>query len=218
MNVRSLMHNQKKLVDDIISAFLLLIILFQALFNQLLAIMSIAVYPLFFLLLYGFYRFYMSIFNEKLILIHRVLNLSFGIASIIFSSYVLNLLFTQPNITVGFVIYFLGIPTFLIGLAGLLKGLIVKVYSPIFRFLNALIGAITVFFTFIAITFAELGFIFHLFTLLTTLTLNGIFRAALYLSEYGLLLKSFRNLKLVWFLMDNIPPPLSQQEENLKNF
>jgi hypothetical protein len=207
------MHNQKKLVDDIISAFLLLIILFQALFNQLLAIMSIAVYPLFFLLLYGFYRFYMSIFNEKLILIHRVLNLSFGIASIIFSSYVLNLLFTQPNITVGFVIYFLGIPTFLIGLAGLLKGLIVKVYSPIFRFLNALIGAITVFFTSIAITFAELGLIFHLFTLLTTLTLNGIFRAALYLSEYGLSLNSFKNLKLVWFLMDG--PSLSQQMENL---
>ena len=105
-------------------------------------------------------------------------------------------------------------PIFLIGLAGLLKGLIVNVYSPLFRYLNILIGAITMYFTVIAIVFAETGFIFHLFTLLTTLTLNGLLRSALYLSEYGLSLKSFRNLKLVWFIMDNIPIQLDLLEEN----
>ncbi len=154
-------------------------------------------------------------FNRKLNFIHNILNLLFGIACINISSYTLSLMFTRPNISASFVIYLLGIPIFLIGLAGLLKGLIVNVYSPLFRFLNALIGAITVYFTVTAIIYPETGYIFHLFTLLTTLTLNGILRAALYLSEYGLSLKSFKNLKLVWFLMDSLLP---QQEENLKNF
>ena len=213
MNTRSLMNKQKLIVDDIISVFLIIIVYYLIVFNQLLGIMSIAVYSLFCLLLYGFYRFYKCIVDRKLKFIHKVLNLLFGITCIIIPSYILNIMFTRPNITSSFIIYFLVIPIFLIGLAGLLKGLIVNVYSPLFRFLNALIGAITVLFTIIAINFADTGYIFHIFTLLTTLTLNGILRAALYLSEYGLTLKSLKNLKLVWFLMDS--PSLPQQTENI---
>ena len=150
--------------------------------------------------------------DRRLRFILRVLNLLLGIVCIIFPSYILNYMFKRPNIPASFIIYFLGIPIFFIGLAGLLKGLIVNVYSPLFRFLNVIIGATTIFFTIIAIIFSETGYIFHLFTLLTTLTLNGILRAALYLSEYGLSLTSFRNLKLIWFIMDS--PPLLTQEEN----
>jgi len=106
------------------------------------------------------------------------------------------------------------IPLFLIGLAGLLKGLIVDVYSTRFRRLNVLIGAITFLFIVFAIVSAETGFIFYTFTLLITFALNGILRAALYLSEYGLSLKSFRDLKLVWFLMDS--PALPQPENQIK--
>jgi len=214
MNARSLMNKQKLVVDDIISVILIIIIIFLALFNQLIAIMSLGVYSLFCLLLYGLIRSYMSIFDRKLNFIPTILNLSFGIACIIIPSYTLNIIFTQPNITASFIIYFLGMPIFLIGFAGLLKGLIVNVYSPLFRYLNILIGATTMSFTVIAIFFAETGFIFHLFTLLTTLTLNGILRSGLYLSEYGLSLKSLRNLKLVWFIMDNIPLQLDLLEEN----
>jgi len=213
MNVRSLMNRQKVIVDDVISVMLIIIVAYLIIFNQLLGIMSIAVYSLFCLLLYGLYRFYKIIFDRKLKFIFRLLNLLFGISCIIIPSYTLNIVFTRPNVTSSFIIYFLVIPIFLIGLAGLLKGLIVNVYSPLFRFLNALIGAITVLFTVIAINFADTGYIFHIFTLLTTLTLNGILRAALYLSEYGLSLNSFKNLKLVWFLMDS--PSLPQQMGDL---
>ena len=215
MSIRSLMNKQKVLVDDIISVILVIIIIFLDFTNQLIAIMSIGVYCFFCLILYGLIRFYMGIFNRKLNFVPRVLNLLFGLACVIIPSYILNYMFTRPNIPASFILFFLGMPIFLIGLAGLLKGLIVNVYSPLFRFLNALIGAITVYFTVTAIIYPETGYIFHLFTLLTTLTLNGILRAALYLSEYGLSLKSFKNLKLVWFLMDSLLP---QQEENLKNF
>lgn len=212
MSVRSLMNKQKVLVDDIISVILIIILLSLVLFIQLLAIMSIGVYSFFCLIGYGLYRSYKSIMNRRLKFIFRVLNLSFGIACIIIPSYILNYMFTRANIPASFIMFFLGMPTFLIGLAGLLKGLIVNVYSPLFRFLNVIIGANTIFFTVIAIIFSETGYIFHLFTLLTTLTLNGILRAALYLSEYGLSLKSFRNLKLVLFIMNS--PHLAPKEEN----
>ncbi|MBY8987617.1 MAG: hypothetical protein KGD61_04105 [Candidatus Lokiarchaeota archaeon] len=212
MNVRSLMNKQKLVVDDVISVLLLITIGFLIMFSQLLAIMSIAVYSLFCLILYGSYRVHKSIFNRKLSLILKVLNLLFGISSIILSSYILGIMFTQPTIPASFILYFIGAPTFLIGLAGLLKGLIVNVFSPLFRLLNILIGATTVFFAAIAIIIGDTSFIFHIITLLTTLILNGILRSALYLSEYGLSLNSFKNLKLVWFLMDS--PSLPQQEEN----
>ena len=205
------MNKRKLIVDDIISVLLLIILAYLIIFSQLLAVMSIAVYSFFCLIIYGIYRVHKSIFDRKLKFILKVLNLIFGITSVIFSSIILGIMFTRPNIPSSFILYFLGIPIFLIGLAGLLKGLIVNVYSPLSRFLNGLIGATTVIFTVIAIIFAETDFMFHLFTLLTSLTLNGILRAALYLSEYGLSLTSFRNLKLVWFLMDS--PHLPQQEE-----
>ena len=214
MNVRKLLNRRKVLVDDIISGVLLAMLLYIILFNIALAIISLAVYPFFSLILYGIYIVYKGIFDRNLKSIFRVLNLSFGIACIIFSIVFINDLLTHPNTPMSFSIYLLGMPIFLIGLAGLLKGLIVNVYSPLFRNLNILIGATTILFTVIAIIFAETSFIFHLVTLLTTLTLNGILRSALYLSEYGLQLKSFRNLKLVWFLMDNIPLQLDPLEEN----
>jgi len=213
MNVRSLMNRQKVIVDDVISVMLIIIVAYLIIFNQLFAIMSLAVYSFFCLLLYGFYRSYKCFFDRKLNLILKVLNLIFGIASVIITSYSLYIIFTRPNIPASFNIYFLGFPIFLIGLAGLLKGLIVSVFSPLFRFLNVIIGATTVLLTVIAVIFAEAGYLFHIFTLLTNLTLNGVLRAALYLSEYGLSLNSFKNLKLVWFLMDG--PSLSQQMENL---
>ncbi|MBY9020407.1 MAG: hypothetical protein KGD67_05070 [Candidatus Lokiarchaeota archaeon] len=212
MSSQLLMNKQKLLVDDIISVILVIIMISLAVFSQLLAIMSLVVYPLSSLLLYGLYKSYKSIFDKKLSIIHRVLNLLFGIVSIIITSYILYYMFTRPNIPVSFIIFFLGLPTFLIGLAGLLKGLIIKVYSPLFRLLNVLIGATTVLLTIIAIFFVETGYIFHLFTLLTALTLNGILRTALYLSEYGLSLKNYKNFKLIFFIMDS--SRLHQQEEN----
>ena len=122
---------------------------------------------------------------------------------------------TRPNIPPSYFVYFLGIPMFLTGLAGLLKGLIVNVYSPLFRYLNTLFGAVTVFFTIFATIFADTNVIFYLITLLTTLTLNVILRSALYLSEYGLKLTSLKNFKLVWYIMDSVPlaPQESQTEQ-----
>ena len=212
MSIRSTMNKQKLLVDNIIKVVMIIILLLLALVFSLFLLMSLIVYPMVSLLIYGISGTYRGIFNKKMNVIKKVLNFILGIIYILFAIYMLNLLFTPPRIPINYVIYFLSLPIFLIGIGGLLKGLIVNVYSPLLRFLNALFGATTVLFTVIALIFAETDYIFHLFTLLTTLTLNGILRAALYLSEYGLKLNRFQNLKLVWFLMDNVP--LTQIEEN----
>lgn len=206
------MNRRKVLVDDVISALLLIIILYSIVFNLKYAIISFGVYPFFSLLLYGIYRCYKSIFDREIKILFKVLNIIFGIASIMFSTSFINRLLTHPLTPTSFTIYLLGMPIFLIGLAGLLKGLIVNIYSPSFRIFNIIIGAVTIFFTVFSILFAETGFIFHLFTLVTTLMLNGILRSALYLSEYGLTLKSFKNLKLVLYIMDNIPLQLEETQ------
>jgi len=212
MSIRTTMNKQKLMVDDIITVVLIVILFLLALGFRIFLLMSLIVYPLASLLIYGIGGTYKGIFNKKMKSIKKVINFILGIVYILFAIFMLTLLFTPPRIPINYVIYFLFIPIFLIGIGGVLKGLLIDVYSPLLRFLNALIGAITVIFAIIALIYAETSFTFHLVTLLTTLTLNGILRSALYLSEYELSLKSFRNLRLVWFLMDNVP--LHQLEEN----
>jgi len=214
MSIRGTMNKQKLMVDDIITVILIVVILFLAVVFRLFLLMSLIVYPMASLFIYGIGGTYKGIFNKKMNLIKKVVNFILGILFTLFAIFMLTLLFTPPRIPLNYVIYFLSIPIFLIGVGGILKGLLVEVYSPLFRILNILIGAITILFTGVAIIFAETGYIIHLFTLLITLTLNGILRSALYLSEYGLTLKSFKNLKLVWIIMDNVSLHLSQLEEN----
>ncbi|NHJ20767.1 MAG: hypothetical protein EAX91_07495 [Candidatus Lokiarchaeota archaeon] len=211
MSFRSFLNKKKRRVDDIISILLIIILVYISFYATLLAIMTLGVYCLTVLFIYAIYRAQKGIFDKDLKLLHRILNIIFGIVFICSSGYVLIYMFTRPNIPPSFFVYFLSIPMFLVGLAGFLKGLMVNVYSPLFRYLNVLIGAVTVFFTVIATFFAEVNVIFHLITLSTTMALNIILRSALYLSEYGLKLNSFRNFRLVWYIMDSIPMP---QQEN----
>ena len=179
--------------------------------------MTLGVYCLTVLLIYAIYRAQKGIFDKDMKLSHRILNIIFGIVFIFSSGYILIYMFTRPNIPPSFFVYFLSIPMFLVGLAGFLKGLMVNVYSPLFRYLNVLIGAVTVFFTVIATLFAKVNVIFHLVTLLTTMALNIILRSALYLSEYGLKLNSFRNFRLVWYIIDSIPMPQQENQTESQN-
>jgi len=43
----------------------------------------------------------------------------------------------------------------------------------------------------------------HFIVLLGTLSVNGILRAALYLSEYGLSLNEMKSFKIVFYIMDS---------------
>ena len=204
MSIRVLMNKEKLMVDDIITVVLIVLFGFLVIYFVLIAIMALAVYPISALLLYGIYKTHKGIFNKELNATRKVVGLLLGIGYISFAILILSIIFSQPHIPVSFIIYFLAMPTFLIGLAGFLKGFIIKVYSPLFRRLNMLIGASTITLTIISIVFAESGFLYLLFSLLIALILNGILRSALYLSEFGLSLNRIRNLKLVFLIMNSI--------------
>ncbi len=197
-----LLNKQKLLVDHIVLVALLIMMVILTLFFRLIILMSAAVYPMSCLLIYGFLKTHKGIFNKNLNYIKKVLNLIAGVMSIIFASLILILIFSQPHISASYIIYFLALPSFFIGLAGFLKGLIVNIFSPLFRSLNMAFGILTIITTYFAISFADVSFIFYFCSLLIALALNGVLRSALYLSEYGLSLKSFRNFKLVFIIME----------------
>jgi hypothetical protein len=114
------------------------------------------------------------------------------------------LIFSYPHITLSFIIYFLSFPVFFIGLAAILKGSIVEVYTPTYRKLNVLVGFLTIGFTFLALYYVEGYFVVSLISLLVLLTLNGILRSGLYLSEYGLSIRNLNNIRFVFYIMDNL--------------
>lgn len=190
------------MVNNIVGGALIIVIFAQLLFFRLIAVMSIVVYPMAILVPYGVYRISRTAINHELRLRAKIIKITFQLGYIVISALFLNMLFSYPHITSSYIIYFLCIPSSLIGLAGFLKGLMIEVYSPLFRFLNMLTGMFTVFYSFIAIVFADFNFLLHLVTLIVLLGLNGILRAALYLSEYGLSLNKMKSFKIVLYIMD----------------
>jgi hypothetical protein len=191
------------MVNNIVGVSIVIVIFAQLMFFRLIAIMSIVVYPMAILVPYGVYMVYKIIVDSKITLLAKIIKLAFTLAYTIFSMIFLNMLFSYPHITLRYIIYFLSIPTSIIGLAGFLKGLMIDVYSPLFRFLNFFVGMFTVFYTFIAIMYADYNFVIHLITLSTMLSLNGILRVALYLSEYGLKLNKMKSFRIAFYIMES---------------
>lgn len=202
MNYHSFMNKRKLLVNNIVGVAIISVIFAQLLFFRLIAILSIVVYPMSIALPYGIYRVYKTVNDREIALRAKIIKIIFRMAYIIFSMLFLNMIFSYPHITLSYIIYFLSIPALLIGLAGFLKGLMIGVYSPFFRFLNTLVGLITIFYAFIAILYADFNFALHFIVLLGALSVNGILRAALYLSEYGLSLNEMKSFKIVFYIMD----------------
>lgn len=203
MSHKSYMNRRKLMVNNIVGVSIVIVIFAQLMFFRLIAIMSIVVYPMALLVPYGVYMVYKIIVDSKITLLAKIIKLAFTLAYTIFSMIFLNMLFSYPHITLRYIIYFLSIPTSIIGLAGFLKGLMIDVYSPLFRFLNFFVGMFTVFYTFIAIMYADYNFVIHLITLSTMLSLNGILRVALYLSEYGLKLNKMKSFRIAFYIMES---------------
>lgn len=197
------MNKKKLMVNNIVGGVIIVVIFAQLMFFRLIAIMSIVVYPMALLAPYGVYMVYKIIKDTKTSLLGKIIKIIVTVAYTVFALVFLNMIFSYPHITLRYIVYFLSIPTSIIGLAGFLKGAMVNVYSPLSRALNMLIGASSVIYGFTAIIFADYYFVIHLIILLSMLSLNGIVRAVLYLSEYGLSLKKVKSFRLVFYIMDS---------------
>lgn len=204
MNIRDLFDKKKLTCDDIILVTLIISIgVLLVFFRSIVVYVSIMVYPIFSLFLYGIVYVYKGLAKKDKTLTISVLRLILGIGYLAFSTFMLFLIFSYPHITLSYIIYFLSLPTFFIGLAAILKGSMIEVYSPIYRKLNILIGFLTLGCTFFALYYAEGYFVLSLISLLFLLTLNGVLRSGLYLSEYGLSIRNLKNIRLVFYIMDN---------------
>ena len=204
MDVSDLINKEKLRCDNIISIALIISILVLFVFFRLIVFVSLMVYPISSVFLYGLFYVYKGLAKENGTLSTRVLRFILGIGYLAFSTLIFLLIFSYPHITLSYVIYFISIPAFFIGFAAILKGSIVNVYSPIYRKLNILIGVLTFSITFLALYYAESFFVLSLISLLVLLTLNGILRSGLYLSEYGLSIRNLKNIRLVFYIMSNL--------------
>ncbi|TFG21051.1 MAG: hypothetical protein EU533_05715 [Promethearchaeota archaeon] len=203
MEIRELINNDKIKCDNILSITLLGSLAVLFIFFQFIVYISLVVYPFCSVFFYGISHLYRGMFKEKITkkIIYKLLQ---GIAYLIFSSFFLILIFSYPHITLDYVVIFISIPLIFIGLAAIIKGILIDVYSSKYRRVNIMVGVGTIIVTILVLYNIDFNFIISLTSLLVLVILNGISRSALYLSEYGLSIKNLKNLKYVFYIMDNL--------------
>jgi hypothetical protein len=203
MDVTSLVHKGKLKCDNIISIMLIFSLIFMFFFFRLIAYMALMIYPICSLFLHGVYYLYKLIRNKYKTPKKIVFRLILSIVFIGFSSFMIWIFFSQPSVTLSYIVFFLSIPLFFIVFAAILKGYMIDVYSQFYRKANIIIGFVTLVATLLSIFYVEFNFFLALISLIGLLILNGILRSGLYLSEFGLPLRNLKNFKYVFYIMDN---------------
>ena len=195
--IENLMYKQKVRADDINSVIIMLSFFALVFFSSLVALMSIVVYPLFALLIYGIVKIKKGIIDRDFDLGMKILTVIWGLFSLLFGLFMFYMILTQPTVGFTIIIHLIGFPILLIGIAGIVKGFIIKEYKFDLRVMNIVIGIFTVIFIGFAFALAEFAFVFFFYSLIGVLLLNMLIRSALYLSDFGLSIKNLKNFKYV---------------------
>lgn len=204
MEIENLLDKQKRIADEISLAILIIGVLCLGLFLHLTFIMSLMIYPMFSLLIYGILKIRKG-FNKKLNeTALKILNVLFGIVCILFGLLLIIFIFSYPNVGLNQIIYLLAFPVIIVGIAGIVKGIIIKEYPYKYRAMNIFVGIITIIITQINFILAENFFIFHISSLTIIILLNIFSRAAMYLSQYKLSLK-LTNLRYFFYIINDYP-------------
>ncbi|MFX1420463.1 MAG: hypothetical protein ACFE9N_16280 [Promethearchaeota archaeon] len=207
MSTYLLINKDKIRADSYTLGFTVVFFLIFLLIFQIEALFSIIAYPLVALLIQGVLKIISSLNKRNRGRGNNVNQFFIGIFYMIFSLWLLVYFITFPNITSQRIINLIAFPMFIVGISGILKCIIIKVYSFKFRIINTIIGGITielcimVFFS--PLIFPESFFLFHIIALSISLIANILGRAALYLSEFGLSLLSFRNFKIFFYIISD---------------
>lgn len=204
MEIEDAMYKQKLLANNINTAILFIGVLTLALFLRITFIMSFIFYPMCSLLIYGTLKIRKGFTKKLNELSLKILNILFGIGCILFGIFFLIFLFSYPNVDLNQIIYLIAFPVIIVGIAGIVKGIIIREYPSKYRIMNISVGVITVIITIIHFILAENFFIFHISSLTITIFFNIISRAAMYLSQYKLSLK-FTNLRYFFYIINDYP-------------
>jgi len=204
MEMENILDRQKRIADEINLAIIIIGVLVFGMFLKLTFVMSLMIYPMFSLLIYGILKIHKG-FTKKLNEISlKILSVLFGVGCISFGLFLIILIFSYPNIDLNQIIYLLAFPVLIVGIAGIVKGIIIKEYPYKYRVMNIYVGIITVIITLIHFILAEYFFIFHVSSLTITILINIISRAAMYLSQYKLSLK-LTNLRYFFYIINDYP-------------
>ncbi|MFX0025033.1 MAG: hypothetical protein ACFE8M_01365 [Candidatus Hermodarchaeota archaeon] len=204
MEIEDLMYKQKLLANNINTTILFIGVLVFGLFLRLTLLMSFMFYPLFSLLIYGTLKIRKGFTKKLKELSLKILNILFGIGCILFGIWFLIFLFSYPNVDLIQLIYLIAFPVIIVGIAGVVKGFVIREYLFKYRAMNIYIGIITVIISIITFILAENFFIIHISSLTIAILLNIISRAAMYLSQYKLSLK-LANLRYFFYIINDYP-------------
>ena len=213
------LNPQKIRADDLILISIFGIFVVLILFFKIIALMSLVVFPFSTLFLYSIYKLGSGLIRRRIDSSHRVKNIIYGIFGIPFGAFFLYIIFSQPTITRAYIIYFLALTIMVIGFAGIIKGILIKVYQVQLRIINIIIGFSTLAFTIMGCVFAEVWFVYIIIGFSIILILNALFRAAMYLSEYHLSLKHLKNIEIIKFLFEIISEvPIVEVEDDSSEY
>ncbi|MFW9880983.1 MAG: hypothetical protein ACFFG0_48595 [Candidatus Thorarchaeota archaeon] len=207
MSTYLLINKEKIRADSYILGFTLLCFLTFLLVYQIEGIFTIIAYPLVALLIHGTLKIISSLNKRNRGRGKNINQIIVGMFYIIFSLWLLIYFITFQNMTSQRIINLIALPVLIVGIAGIIKCIIIKVYTLKYRVINTVIGGITIELCIMAffspLIFPENFFIFHIITLSVSLIVNIFGRAALYLSEFGLSLLSFRNFKIFFYIISD---------------
>ncbi len=169
--------------------------------------MSVIVYPLIALFFYGILKIMNGAKKRNKGNIGNLNKFLLGITSIFLFIAFLSYLVSQPTVNTQNIINLGSFPLMIVGIAAVVKGILVNVYLRKYRILNIIIGITTIMLCFIAfaspLLFLGDVFIFHMASLSLIVLVNVFSRAAMYLSEFGLSILRLSNFKLFFYIISD---------------
>jgi len=202
-----LIHKDKIRADNHISVVIIVSLLCYVLFFRLEALMSVLVYPLVALFFYGIMKIINGSNKRNRGNDSNLNRILFGILSIIFAVLILMFILRQPNVTVQTIINLTAFPLMIVGMAGIIKGSVIKIYSIKYCIINIIIGIMTIVVSILAflspVIIPQDFILIHAISLSIALLVNILGRAALYLSEFGLSLLHIRNFILFFYIISD---------------
>jgi len=209
-------HKTKIRADDYITGALIISLIIFIVFFSLEALMSMIIYPCVALFFSGIIKIVNGLSKRNRGNSGNLNKVLLGLIFSIFSMGLLNFFIQLPRVSIQNLINISAFPLVVVGIAGIVKGRFISLYSTKWRIINIGIGIITVGFSILALVSSysirpnlrikslnkDLS-LFYIISLSIILLVNVIGRAALYLSEYGLSLLHIRNFKLFFYIISD---------------